>query len=541
MKAAAGLGAALLLALTYLLNLGSPYAPTNGDEMVYLHIARLTSESGHWLPLVSDLQTPAGSEMRNTKPPLLFWQAMAAGQWGWDLFTLRLPYVLETLLTAGLVGWLASQLIRVRPQLSHGLLAATLYLGFFATYRYGRPVLSSSIESLFLFGVCALAIIKLPSWKSCPIPLAMVSGLLMIPALLAKSFVLAAPVGLWLLTSLWILNDAKPSLQKFWQSALPAATAVAIGVAGFALWFAIDPDPSSVWREFIVGENFSTKFKDSSDSIAAIWLSPLLNAGWLAPLVLGLVVAAVQAFRHKALQTSSEEKLLWLWVLAWLVVFSLPSQRSARYVIPVMPAIAALIALYADRIHRLWWLLTLGLIALATVALGWIAWCLDGVFAADAGYSTFYFVALAWLLVACGVGFVQAKWMNNKLRACTASSAVAWLALLGALAAPFDAPSNQYSAAIKAQLAGQKILVSQNFNAQSERFVFVLPGSKPMPYEASQGLPASFKQGEPLASASRFVLRSRHAAGEVTWAALSSKEGVRRLLVEREVLIGTKK
>jgi hypothetical protein len=538
-KAVAGLGAALLLALTYLLNLGSPYAPTNGDEMVYLHIARLTSESGHWLPLVSDLQTPTGGEMRNTKPPLLFWQAIAAGQWGWDLFTLRLPYVLETLLTAGLVGWLLSQLIRVRPQLSNGLLAATLYLGFFATYRYGRPVLSSSIESLFLFGICVLGIIKLPLCKSCPKRLAVVSGLLMIPALLAKSFVLAAPVGLWLFMSLWMLNEAKPSLQKFWRSSWPAAIAVVIGVAGFALWFAVDPDPAAVWREFIVGENFSTKFSNSSDSIAAIWLSPLLNAGLLAPLVLGLVVAAVQATRHKALQTSSVEKLLWLWVLAWLIVFSLPSQRSARYVIPVMPAIAALIALYAERIHRLWWMLTLALVALATAALSWIAWCLDGVFAVGAGYSTFYFVALAVLLVACGVGLAQAGWMNNKLRTCTASSAVAWLALLGALATPFEAPSNQYGVAIKAQFAGQKILVPQNFNAQSERFVFVLPGSKPTPYDSSIGLPASFKQGEPLAS--RLVLRSRHAAGEVTWAALSSKEGVQRLLVEREVLIGTKK
>ncbi|MBK7003726.1 MAG: hypothetical protein IPH37_00215 [Burkholderiales bacterium] len=48
----------------YLLGLGSPYAPTNGDEMVYIHIARMTSESGHWLPLQSEL---LGT--RNTKPP----------------------------------------------------------------------------------------------------------------------------------------------------------------------------------------------------------------------------------------------------------------------------------------------------------------------------------------------------------------------------------------------------------------------------------------------------------------------------------------
>ena len=69
-----------LLALAvglYFFGLGSFYAPTNGDEMVYIHIARLTAEVGQWLPLVSDLD-----HMRNTKPPLLFWQALVAGDWG---------------------------------------------------------------------------------------------------------------------------------------------------------------------------------------------------------------------------------------------------------------------------------------------------------------------------------------------------------------------------------------------------------------------------------------------------------------------------
>ncbi|NBS98280.1 MAG: glycosyl transferase, partial [Betaproteobacteria bacterium] len=74
----------------YFLGLGSPYAPTNGDEMVYIHIARLTAASGHWLPLVSDLDN-----MRNTKPPFLFWQAMASGDWSAQggLFSLRWPSV----------------------------------------------------------------------------------------------------------------------------------------------------------------------------------------------------------------------------------------------------------------------------------------------------------------------------------------------------------------------------------------------------------------------------------------------------------------
>ena len=119
----------------YFFGLGSFYAPTNGDEMVYIHIARLTAEVGQWLPLVSDL-----GHMRNTKPPLLFWQALVAGDWGahWTLFALRLPSVVYTLLTAAAVAWFTQ---RLRGSWRTGLLAAVLYLAFFFQFplRAGVP------------------------------------------------------------------------------------------------------------------------------------------------------------------------------------------------------------------------------------------------------------------------------------------------------------------------------------------------------------------------------------------------------------------
>ncbi len=96
---------AVMAALGYLFQLGGDHIPRNGDELVYAHIARLTAGSGHWLPLVSSYDF-----MRNTKPPLLFWQAMVAGGWGeyWTLLNLRLPSVLylwATALMTGLLTW----------------------------------------------------------------------------------------------------------------------------------------------------------------------------------------------------------------------------------------------------------------------------------------------------------------------------------------------------------------------------------------------------------------------------------------------------
>ena len=131
-------------ALTYLFGLGGSYVPTNGDEMVYIHIARMTAESGHWLPLQSEI-----IDTRNTKPPLLFWQAMVAGNWGqnWSLFALRLPSVVYTFATAALLAFFT---YRMSGRVRTACIAAALYLLFFSTFRYGRAYLTSAPETFWL-------------------------------------------------------------------------------------------------------------------------------------------------------------------------------------------------------------------------------------------------------------------------------------------------------------------------------------------------------------------------------------------------------
>src|ERR1035437_9551893 len=129
--------------LVYAFGLGGQYNPSNGDELVYTHIARLTAESGHWLPLVSDLD-----HMRNTKPPVLFWQAMVAGDWGrhWSLAALRAPSLIYTLLIAGALAWTVQ---KISHNLRSACLAACVYLAFFSTFRYGRTFLTSAPETFW--------------------------------------------------------------------------------------------------------------------------------------------------------------------------------------------------------------------------------------------------------------------------------------------------------------------------------------------------------------------------------------------------------
>ena len=246
-------GWALLLALAvaiYSLGLGNPYIPTNGDEMVYAHIARLTAASGHWLPLVSELDN-----MRNTKPPLLFWQALLAGDWGhhWSLAALRTPSLIYTLLLAAMV---AATVHGITRSVARAALAACVYLAFFSTYRYGRPFLTSAPETFWLslpmFWLLWQGIQPLPPATATAKPDASPGwwahpafGLAIGLGLAYKSFALVAPAA----AALWcarLATEPQLNARVLRRASLQVALSASLALAIFGLWFALDPDPAAV-------------------------------------------------------------------------------------------------------------------------------------------------------------------------------------------------------------------------------------------------------------------------------------------------------
>jgi len=138
------LAACVLVFLAYVYGLNSIHIPSIGDEAPYLQIARDTGESGHWLPLWAE------KGIKNTKPPLLFWQGMITSAKGkhWNLWALRLPVVLTSLVVALLVVGMAYRVSRSKHQ---ALLGGLIYLGFMSTLQHGRPFLMHAAETLFLF------------------------------------------------------------------------------------------------------------------------------------------------------------------------------------------------------------------------------------------------------------------------------------------------------------------------------------------------------------------------------------------------------
>ena len=570
----------VLLAFTvavYFFGLGGQYVPTNGDELVYAHIARLTAATGNWLPLASEL-----NNMRNTKPPLLFWQAVVASDWGrdWQLFALRLPSVIYTLLTT---AGIAFTVRGITHSTRTGLMAASIYLAFFCTFRYGRPYLTSAPETFWLFLPVLLHLwlnlrfrgsnsLKTLHFKR-NTPLALVSyaqsAIYFIAFWLAvglafglgagyKSFALIAPAA----AALWcavLLSAQRFEWQLAVQTSLGVFTSVMIGIGFFALWFVLDPDPGAVWREFVVGEN-AGKMVDKlgwwheaiyggGSSLWAMSLAYVENAGLLAFVVVGLAVAGVGGWLRQrrsgvAIDLPPHTIILLTWLAVWLLVFSLPSQRSARYVIPAMPALAMLIALYWRHIARAWFLASMGLIGIVLLVLGRIAWVARDLGIASDSETTVTLTAVAAAAITLMCGIVKPIWT----RACTVAASLLVFASFNLVVAPLDGTSGRYDAAVQKRFNNALLAVPSNFNAQFERFEFLLPGNKikGFDYDLMLKRPASTQTLNELLQrhdavvwvqvdsaqtsapclpncqviATRWVVKERHRSGEITGANL---------------------
>jgi 4-amino-4-deoxy-L-arabinose transferase-like glycosyltransferase len=525
-------GLAIAVALGYLFGLGGDHIPRNGDELVYAHIARLTAATGHWLPLVSSYDF-----MRNTKPPLLFWQAMVAGGWGehWTLLNLRLPSVVYTWCIALMVGLLTWKIVRgeaaaasvdaaaaeqrKRHAITMGAIATLVYLSFFTTYRYGRPYLTSAAETFWLFGVffaIAWSPAKLlaSSWK---FPL--MAGLAIGIGCLYKSFVMVVPVGFALALCYQTVGAQLPAWKIFRSGmvadGLKVAAICAMALAIFGLWFAIDPQPGEVWREFVVGENagkmnsskgyFKSAFSGSG-GIVTILTGYFSNALFLLPLSVGAMVAAWRSWRQRegTRQTiSAAEKIMWLWLLALALVFMLPTQRSTRYLIPAMPALAVVMALYWERTGRIWFSLTLAVCMVGALAMGLVGYGAVRATQDPWVYSPLFWLFVAATVLACAAGIVK----KELTRPVTALAGFAVLFALAWVTNPFNEELGRFRPETSALLKGQTVQVPSNFNGHFERYEFIIPGAKIVSYFAEQ--PVDYADVDTLFKTSRYVLVQR--------------------------------
>ena len=463
--------ACLLAAFTYFYGLDSEHIPKNGDEYPYAHIVRLTAASGDLLPLQSQMDN-----MRNTKPPLLFWQGIVTTGWGadWERWKLRYPNVIYTLLTAAMLFMLAR---RLSGRTETGFIAALTWLAFFTTYRFGRPFLTNAPEVFWL----SLPFFTLLYWRetfSSRFVIPLLFGAAIGTGFLYKSFALGLPMTLAL--SGWYLHQRNYRITEFLkQDALKIAISITVAVAIFALWFALDPDPAAVWKEFVVGENvgkfdphgpsYLAKLLWSGSSIWSFTAAFLTNPGLLSFPVVAMFILAWRRRR----ELGNEEKLLLLLIAAFFISFALPSQRSGRYLLAAMPAVALLCALNWQQIGRKAFVATLVLAGVVMAGMAYLALRLQAEMPDTQLYPPLFWLlhaATALLLLAAIIlpGFTRA-----------AVNIVALLVLLGlaAFLRPFDGPLGAFSAEAQRYAQGRQVWVPCNFRAKDEGHRFDLPGA----------------------------------------------------------------
>jgi len=541
----------LLAAWVYVFGLDSPYAPSNGDELVYAHIARETAATGHWLPLASEL-----ADTRNTKPPLLFWQAMVAGGWGerWSLAALRTPSLIYLALVAAAI---ALSLRRLLGRWREGLLAATVFLAFLSSFRYGRTYLTSAPETFWL-GLPLLALwwqrlrqpAAAPGWAA-----HLLLGIAWGVGLLYKSFALIVPAAAAWWLALLSSAPQRPDLGTLARQTLRVGISAALALAFFGLWFVLDPNPHAVWQEFVVAEN-AAKFRDPRNwwqaafalDGSSIWsqlLAYSVNAGLLFSVVAGLVWLGLRQLPRWRRPLPPHTAILLTWAIVWLLVFLLPNQRSARYVIPAMPAVAMLLALYWRAIGRAWFVPALLLAAGALIAITRIA--AVGHTLGLATTTDFALVLAA--ATAGGLTIVAGLWLPAWTRGAAVLATLLVYATFHLTVAPMDGPVGRYDAHTTAAIPAGPVAVPNGFNGQFERFQFLLPGPRQyLPYASGArrhgdpGWDATHELAQLLAThaaviwiqhdsahteppcqpacrvlGQRWILTSRHLPGEVRW------------------------
>jgi hypothetical protein len=205
-----------------------------------------------------------------------------------------------------------------------------------------------------------------------------------------------------------------------------------------------------------------------------LMLTTLANAGLF---IFVLISALVQCWRERRFVSAEETRLLLL-IAAFFLVFSLPSQRSGRYLLPVMPAFAALIALHWERLPLFGFRIALVLQAIVLGLLLWIGTNLQvSTFMGDSG--TWHYSELHWVLMGVSLLLVLAGLFRREQ--CKAFALMGCFLVYCALTsslAPLEGQLGRFSSQTIERLQGRDVWIPCDYRAKDEEYRLLLPGSQ---------------------------------------------------------------
>lgn len=352
----------LLLVLAALRPLSLP------DEGRYADIGRWMLVSGDWL-------TPRLNGIPFFhKPPYLHWlEASAMGLLGVHAWSVRLVVALHAAMML-VVSYLAMRHIASEKIARH----AVWMLGTSLSFLIGGQYVNHDMLVAAWIGVAlwcfALAFMhgdKPHAWLARAGFAACAFGML------SKGLIGFALPGLVLLIWLTVTQQMRKVLYLPWVSGLLIFCTIALP------WFILAQMRYDQMLQYMFGKHNVSRYTASTfNNVQPFWFYGVALLLLFFPWILFAACQAVVKTKHAqaAAQTIAKqyERLLWIWLLAIVAFFSIPSSKIVGYMLPVMPALAALAALgwhklFAHRVNQGKWFAGLCALAVAIAVVANVA------------------------------------------------------------------------------------------------------------------------------------------------------------------------
>jgi 4-amino-4-deoxy-L-arabinose transferase-like glycosyltransferase len=333
----------VLCGLTFIVGLGRP-AITDSDEAFYAEAAREMQERDDWI-------TPHyNGEVRFEKPILYYWLAAGAASLSLDAeLAARLPSALAGLVLV-LTTFVAARRWYDLPTAGlAGAITGTSF-GYIAAGRQALPDLAlACFITLAIY--TALVVLVCPSG---PVVTRQRFGWLgLAGAALAGGFLTKGPVALVLPVlvvgplALWRVRSAR-TRGAWWQFITEVGCLAAVWVLLSVPWFAAMTDTHGVayLDRFFMAENLERFSTARYNNPRPLWYYVPIVVGGLLPWSPLMALWARPALRilGRARRVAAVEGWLLLWAATPLLFYSVSIGKQPRYVLPILPPLAILLA-----------------------------------------------------------------------------------------------------------------------------------------------------------------------------------------------------
>jgi 4-amino-4-deoxy-L-arabinose transferase-like glycosyltransferase len=308
------------------------------DEGRYAEIPREMLATGDWLvPHLNGL-------VYVEKPPLQYWMtAVFYRLFGTEVWSARLATGLAALVGIALIGWAAKRLWGTRAGLAACAVCASSPLYF----MLGQLLTLDMTFTLFLTAALVTFCIaqsvradrvRCRRWM-------MLCWAAIAAAIMTKGIAaLAIPAGVLTVYSLWQRDT------EVWRTShLPLGLALCLALS--APWFIVMSQRVPGFAEFFFVHEHLLRYATTSANRYEPWwfFLPVILAGTAPWLPQMFTAARDPAAVSPARGSFSVERLLWTWAAVVFIFFSASKSKLLPYVLPVVPALALIVAASVSR------------------------------------------------------------------------------------------------------------------------------------------------------------------------------------------------